>query len=216
VFEMLGFDVDWQGETQTAILTSANYEIRITIGSDIFTTNGTSHTLDVPAQNIGGRTMVPIRLPLESVGFDVGWDGESRIVLITSLVAADQIEPTPPTTQTGGLSEAERQTLLDINAAITELADASQAGADWRTSRQRAFNMSMTNLSGNLSPLRPYANAMWDSIVDAHDAYGRWLTALSRGEAGTIALRDTYLRYQRDANRAVNAYLDAVRRLLGA
>ena len=82
VFEMLGFDVDWDSDTSTAIITSEDYDLRIPIGSDTFTMNGTSYNLDVPACIIEGRTMVPIRLPLESVGFQVGW--ESNTVLITN------------------------------------------------------------------------------------------------------------------------------------
>jgi len=85
VFEMLGFDVDWDGATSTAIITNADYAILITIGSDVFVVNGVPHTLDVPAQIIGGSTMVPIRLPLESVGFDVDWDGVTSTVLIATM-----------------------------------------------------------------------------------------------------------------------------------
>jgi hypothetical protein len=84
VFEMLGFDVEWEQGTRTTVLTSAEFEIRITIDSAAFTTNGQSHTLDVPAQIIGGRTMVPIRMPLESVGLHLGWDGATSTVLISA------------------------------------------------------------------------------------------------------------------------------------
>jgi hypothetical protein len=38
--------------------------------------------LDVPAQIIGGRTMLPLRQPLESVGIAVDWNSETRTVLI--------------------------------------------------------------------------------------------------------------------------------------
>jgi uncharacterized protein YkwD len=58
--------------------------LAITLGSDTFTANGASRALDVPAQNIGGRTLVPIRLPLESVGYNVGWDAATQTVLISS------------------------------------------------------------------------------------------------------------------------------------
>jgi hypothetical protein len=92
VFEMLGFDVDWNSESQQATLTNENYTMIITIGNQTFTTNGESHALDVPAQNIGGRTMVPIRLPLESVGFKLDWDNETNTVLISQ----DAPEPTAP------------------------------------------------------------------------------------------------------------------------
>ena len=84
VFEMLGFNVRWDGDARTAVLTSAEYEVNISVDNYVFTTNNISHTLDVPAQIIAGRTMVPIRLPLESVGFNVEWDNDARTVVITS------------------------------------------------------------------------------------------------------------------------------------
>ena len=82
VFEALGFDVSWNYKTRTAILENENYLILIPIDSYVFTTNGEDIALDVPAQLIGGRTMLPIRLPLESIGFDVGWNDESRTVSV--------------------------------------------------------------------------------------------------------------------------------------
>lgn len=88
VFEMLGFDVNWNRDTEQVTLTGENYTVVMTIGSDVFTTNGTSHRLDVPAQIIGGRAMVPIRRPLESVGFNVRWDGATETVVITGDTAA--------------------------------------------------------------------------------------------------------------------------------
>ncbi|MCL1845303.1 MAG: stalk domain-containing protein [Defluviitaleaceae bacterium] len=84
VFEMLGFNVDWEYETSTAVLASENHVVRITVGQSVFYTNGVAHQLDVPAQIIGGRTMVPLRLPLESVGYFLGWDGTNQTVLIST------------------------------------------------------------------------------------------------------------------------------------
>jgi endo-1,4-beta-xylanase len=83
VFEELGFTVDWEQSTQTATLTSPTHTIVMRIGDAFFTTNGTRHNLDVPAQLIGGRTMVPFRLPVESAGFDVDFDQPTRTVIIT-------------------------------------------------------------------------------------------------------------------------------------
>ena len=44
-----------------------------------------SHTqeIDVPAQSIGGRTMVPARVIAESLGASVVWNGTTRTVTIT-------------------------------------------------------------------------------------------------------------------------------------
>jgi len=84
VFEALGFVVGWDGDARRATMTRGNDTIVMTIGSATFTTNGVAHTLDVPAQIINGSTMVPIRLPLESVGYNLEWDGPNNTVVITT------------------------------------------------------------------------------------------------------------------------------------
>ena len=83
VFEIIGFDVNWNESTRTITLSRLGYsmdEIVITLGSNEFVTNGVRHVLDVPAQSIGGRTVLPIRLVLESVGYTVDWNENERIV----------------------------------------------------------------------------------------------------------------------------------------
>ena len=82
VFESLGFEVDWDDNTRSAVLVRHDFTVIIPIGSAAFTVNGRAYNLDVPAQIIGGRTMLPIRLPLESVGYDVDWDAAARTVVI--------------------------------------------------------------------------------------------------------------------------------------
>ena len=84
VFEQLGFIVSWNGDLRQATLTNDNFSVILTIGSDIFTTNGINHTLDVPAQIVSGSTMLPIRAVLESVGYYLDWDSATRTVLITT------------------------------------------------------------------------------------------------------------------------------------
>jgi len=84
VFEHLGFDVDWQQDAMTATLTSDSHIVVITIGHNTFTTNGKIHELDVPAQIIGGRTLLPIRAAVESVGFNVDWRQDNPAVIIST------------------------------------------------------------------------------------------------------------------------------------
>jgi len=84
VFEALGFEVDWEASTQRATLTREGDTVIITVGSASFTTNGVSHTLDVPSQIIGGRTMLPFRAVVESVGYSVGWDAATQTVVIST------------------------------------------------------------------------------------------------------------------------------------
>ena len=47
--------------------------VTVEIGSDEFTVNDMPHRLDVPAQIIGGSTMLPICAVLESIGYYVEW-----------------------------------------------------------------------------------------------------------------------------------------------
>ena len=82
VFEALGFEVGWNPDAQQVTLTRSGDTVVITVGSDIFTANGATHTLDVPAQIINNRTMLPIRAVVESVGYNVDWDAVTRTVII--------------------------------------------------------------------------------------------------------------------------------------
>lgn len=93
VFEDLGFTPTWDSAARTATLTRTDYVVVVTIGSATFTVNGESHSLEVPAQLIGGRTMIPLRAVLENVGYEVDWDSATRTVVITTEIAE---EPTPP------------------------------------------------------------------------------------------------------------------------
>ena len=68
------------------------YIVVLTIGSSNFTVNGITHTLEVPAQIIGGSTMLPLRAVVESVGMSIDWDGATRTVLIDS----GETEPLTP------------------------------------------------------------------------------------------------------------------------
>ena len=84
VFEAMGFYVNWNPDTRTATLTRYGHIVVIALDSNTFTTNGVSHSLEVPAQLINGSTMLPIRAVLESVGYTLGWDDATRTVVITS------------------------------------------------------------------------------------------------------------------------------------
>ncbi|MCL2377909.1 MAG: copper amine oxidase N-terminal domain-containing protein [Defluviitaleaceae bacterium] len=90
VFEVLGFEVGWLPGPRTATLNRQGFAVRITVGAEFFTVNDTPFSLEVPAQIINGRTLLPIRAVLEAVGYYVDWDSTSRTVL----VASEPFEPT--------------------------------------------------------------------------------------------------------------------------
>ena len=83
IFEAMGVEVEWDNDTRTAVASRDGLTIKIQIGSDKMYKNNEAVPVDVPAQIINGRTMVPVRVISEALGADVVWDGSSNSALIT-------------------------------------------------------------------------------------------------------------------------------------
>ena len=84
IFEALGASVEWDNVTRTVTSERGSDVISLTVGADTFYKNDEPIELDVPAQIINDRTMVPARAIAEAYGCDVQWDGETRTVTITT------------------------------------------------------------------------------------------------------------------------------------
>lgn len=82
IFENLGATVLWDGESSTVTATKDETEISLQIGNQIAEKNGSKITLDVPAQLINSRTLVPVRFVSEALGCTVSWNEENRAVII--------------------------------------------------------------------------------------------------------------------------------------
>lgn len=82
LFEALGASVSWDGATATASARKDGASVQVTAGSTAAYQNGTACTLDVPAQLIQGRTMVPARFVSEALGARVLWDGAAQTVYV--------------------------------------------------------------------------------------------------------------------------------------
>ncbi len=84
IFEKIGADVNWNGDTQTVTAGKDDTEISLTINSTIAVKNGENITLDVPAKVLNGRTLVPVRFVADCFGVNVDWDGTMQRVSLTS------------------------------------------------------------------------------------------------------------------------------------
>ncbi|MCD8049015.1 MAG: leucine-rich repeat protein [Clostridia bacterium] len=83
IFEAMNAEVEWDQETQTVTATRGNVTVKITIGDSKLYKNGEEIAVDVPAQLINDRTMVPARVIAEAFGANVEWNNNGRTVLIT-------------------------------------------------------------------------------------------------------------------------------------
>ena len=83
VAEAFGATVGWDGVTSTATITTADVEIRITIGAKTAVVNGATVSLDVPAFIENSRTYMPVRFVAENLGATVAWDGATSTATLT-------------------------------------------------------------------------------------------------------------------------------------
>lgn len=72
--EATGALVEWNAEEKTVTLTKDDKEILLVIDNDKILVNNVEITIDVPAQLINNRTVVPLRFIVENLELQVDWD----------------------------------------------------------------------------------------------------------------------------------------------
>jgi hypothetical protein len=88
LIEELGGAVSWNADTRTVGIFYNKIHMALTIDktdvviTDLKTMEKSNYTLDVPAQIIDGRTMVPLRFVTEQIGGKVSWNEKSQEVTI--------------------------------------------------------------------------------------------------------------------------------------
>lgn len=82
IFEALGAQVTWDGETKTIYGSKGSNIIILQIDNAKAFVNSAEVVLDVAPQIIDGRTLVPTRFIAEALGADVKWDADNNSVII--------------------------------------------------------------------------------------------------------------------------------------
>ncbi|MCR2807577.1 copper amine oxidase N-terminal domain-containing protein [Paenibacillus soyae] len=80
----LGAKISWDPVARKVTASKNSTTIELTIDSDTTLINGKEQKLEAPAILKDGRTYIPARLVLETFGLHVGWNKESRLVLVSS------------------------------------------------------------------------------------------------------------------------------------
>jgi len=94
IAEALGYDVKWNGSTNSAIID--NGKIVMTIDSTAAEINGKSVTLDTAPTLLNDRTMVPLRIIAETLNCTVDWFAENRMIVINRKGADGSEVSVPP------------------------------------------------------------------------------------------------------------------------
>ena len=83
IFEELGTSLEYLPDSQKIIADRGSNHIELQIGNTDAYVNGALTTLDVPAQAVDGRTMVPLRFVAEALQAKVNYKKDSNTVTIT-------------------------------------------------------------------------------------------------------------------------------------
>ncbi len=83
ISENFGANVSWNEETSEVTVEDSQNKIVLTLGKNEAVVNGVAVALDVPAKEIGGRTMVPLRFVAENLGKGVSYVDLTEQVLIS-------------------------------------------------------------------------------------------------------------------------------------
>ncbi len=127
-FEAMGAKVEWDGEarkvtvtnnrnTKIAVLAIDSDKMEVTTYTSLFDMTKEEVTLDVPAQIMNDRTMIPLRAVGEAMGATVGWDGETYTASITT-IEGEKLEAEKDKQETE--DKAENATEENADEAVVE------------------------------------------------------------------------------------------------
>mgnify|MGYP000688932337 FL=1 len=68
IAESLGMDVGYNDSTRAVTLSGNGYKVNMTLDKSEYTINDIPFEMDVPAQVVNDRTLIPLRVIAESIG----------------------------------------------------------------------------------------------------------------------------------------------------
>lgn len=144
IYEALGAEVSWDGETKSIMALTDDIGVLMTIGSSTMTYgeiggNAVTVELDTPPVISEGRTLIPARAAAEALGCKVDWDASTRTVTITGENTTENITSAPVTerqteTTTLRITTTTQETTTE---AVTETFDISQTPLSYNSAMNR-------------------------------------------------------------------------------
>lgn len=167
IFEVLGAEVEWIGETSTVVAVKDDIEINITINSTQMYRNGEVVILDVPAKLNNGRTLVPLRAICEGLGVLVKWDSNNKRVDITSVadeyVKSHDKESVERTYAMNELSTDEKEYLVEFIKCYQYYFEQTVLPSKFLLSDMASESAEM--IDAEMSKLSDMICDMWDKAI---------------------------------------------------
>lgn len=97
LIESMGGTVDYVSGEQKITVKWNGKTVCVWIGKTNYTVDGVKKTMDVaPYYSDTGRTMIPMRFIIESLGCDIAWDGDTYTATVSYLLDNDDFYPPQP------------------------------------------------------------------------------------------------------------------------
>ncbi len=80
LFEKMGAEVSWDGNTSTAAVVKNDTRLSFQKNYYRVYVNGVAKYMDVPTRLTGGRTMIPLRFLSDELGYEVNWNENTRTI----------------------------------------------------------------------------------------------------------------------------------------
>ncbi len=165
LFEAMGGTVGWDGASQMVTVMVNGYRIQLTINSKIALVDQVEVELDVPAQLVNNRTMIPLRFVAEQAECKVQWDGSQQVVRVTSpsfdnisegptdsndtVIPPAEVEPEAPEIAT---VEKVKMEVLNDSYQLTITADGDLSNYNTASSNSERFVLDIDNATILVTP----------------------------------------------------------------
>ena len=162
ISEELGATVDWDAENKSVTAQKGDSTLKLAIGENVMTVDGSEIELDSPAQIINSRTMVPLRAISESFGCEVEWDGETKTVIINT--NAEETPEDLPTETKEETYKSKDGWSVKYNSALVNVNENDDAVSFVYTGESAGTNMITISYIKDKSPeeVLGEATADWD------------------------------------------------------
>lgn len=141
IAEQLGADVTFDSGSQTVGIKTVDKNIKISIGSKHVQVNNESQTLDVPAEIIDGRTMVPLRFVGEALGAKVNYDSSDKTVNINYFTDMDGTLKVGGSTTIQPLTQTAADKLMSLNKGLSISIAGGGSGEGIKGANAGTFNI---------------------------------------------------------------------------
>lgn len=188
ISEYFNSKVDWEGNTRTVTITRGNDTVMLVIDSAVAIKNNTRVNVNadsiprlVAYYGVEGKTVVPLRLLTELLGYTVGWEQGTKTASITQ---GEQAAPVPAGNQITGIkivngSTKNEQIQITSNSGIKYTSTYDQdRNAIFLEFEGAVFNISGKN-SGHMDFNSPLISGI-DYISDVNGKFSRMAIQLNQ------------------------------------